>query len=311
MIKFLVMDVDGTLTDGKIYMGVDGECMKAFDIKDGYALHTLLKENGIIPVIITARKSPMVEHRCKELGVTEIHQGVMKKLDCMKGIIGKYSSADQQYDLSNVAYIGDDLLDSQCMNPIKEVGGIVGCPSNAAKEVIAACDYVSHNKGGEGAVRDFVEYLIAVNRGRECDSTLEERCMEVVNYLSELNEENLSLGRHDVNEGFFYNVIEYDTTDEEDKTYESHRRYVDIQLLLSGEEIMQVTDVCSLDIKTTYDEDKDCVLYSPSGNASGIILRPGSVVILYPKDGHRSMRFGNKTSRIKKIVGKVAIEKLR
>lgn len=311
MIKFLVMDVDGTLTDGKIYMGVDGECMKAFDIKDGYALHTLLKENGIIPVIITARKSPMVEHRCKELGVTEIHQGVMKKLDCMKGIIWEYSSADQQYDLSNVAYIGDDLLDLQCMNPIKEVGGIVGCPSNAAKEVIAACDYVSHNKGGEGAVRDFVEYLIAVNRGRECDSTLEERCMEVVNYLSELNEENLSLGRHDVNEGFFYNVIEYDTTDEEDKTYESHRRYVDIQLLLSGEEIMQVTDVCSLDIKTTYDEDKDCVLYSPSGNASGIILRPGSVVILYPKDGHRSMRFGNKTSRIKKIVGKVAIEKIR
>ena len=126
MIKFLVMDVDGTLTDGKIYMGVDGEAFKAFDIKDGYALHTLLKEHGIIPVIITARKSPMVEHRCKELGVTEIHQGVMNKLGCLKGILEKYSSADQQYNLSNVAYIGDDLLDLQCMKPIKEAGGIAG-----------------------------------------------------------------------------------------------------------------------------------------------------------------------------------------
>ena len=157
------MDVDGTLTDGKIYMGVEGECMKAFDIKDGYALHTLLKENGIIPVIITARKSPMVEHRCKELGVSEIHQGVMKKLACLKGVIERYSSADQQYDLTNFAYIGDDLLDLQCMNPIKEAGGIAGCPSNAAKEVIAVCDFISQYKGGEGAVRDFVEYLIAFN----------------------------------------------------------------------------------------------------------------------------------------------------
>ena len=112
MIKFLVMDVDGTLTDGKIYMGVDGECLKAFDIKDGYALHTLLKENGIIPVIITARKSPMVEHRCKELGVTEIHQGIINKLDRLKEIVQRYSSKDTQYDLSNVAYVGDDLLDS-------------------------------------------------------------------------------------------------------------------------------------------------------------------------------------------------------
>lgn len=302
------MDVDGTLTDGKIYMGVDGECMKAFDIKDGYALHTLLKENGIIPVIITARKSPMVEHRCKELGVTEIHQGIMKKLDCLKSILRKYSSADQQYNLSNIAYIGDDMLDLQCMKPITEAGGIAGCPSNAVKEVIASCGFVAPNKGGEGAVRDFAEYLIAINRDKEEDPSLEERCMEAVSFLTQLNAEDLASGRHDVNEGFFYNVIEYDTTDEVDKPYESHRMYIDIQLLLSGEEIMQVTDVCSLDIKTTYDEDKDCVLYSPSRNASGIILRPGSVVILYPKDGHRSMRFGNKTSRIKKIVGKVAIK---
>ena len=307
MIKFLVMDVDGTLTDGKIYMGVDGECLKAFDIKDGYALHTLLKENGIIPVIITARKSPMVELRCKELGVTEIHQGVMNKQGCLKSIIEKYSSEDHQYDLSNVAYIGDDLLDLQCMNLIKEAGGIAGCPSNAAKEVIAVCDFISQYKGGKGAVRDFVEYLMAINEEKEGYTTLEERCMEAVNFLTQLNAEDLSLGRHDVNESFFYNVIEYDTTAEEDKLYESHRKYVDIQLLLEGEEKMQVVDVDRLKVAITYDSDRDCTFYKPQVNAASIVLRPKSVLVLYNKDAHRSMSFGVNSSRVVKIVGKLSV----
>lgn len=307
MIKFLVMDVDGTLTDGKIYMGVDGECMKAFDIKDGYALHTLLKENGIIPVIITARKSPMVEHRFEELGVTEIHQGVMKKLDCLKGIIEKYSSADQQYNLSNVAYIGDDILDLQCMKPITEAGGIAGCPSNAVKEVIASCGFVSPNKGGEGAVRDFAEYLIAINRDKEENPSLEERCMEAVSFLTQLKAEDLSLGRHDVDEGFFYNVIEYDTTGEFDKPYESHRKYIDIQLLLSGEEIMQVVDTNRLRLKEQYDFTKDFTLYHPVGTPASIVLRPRTIIILYPKDAHRSMALNGSSCFVKKIVGKLKI----
>jgi len=162
MITFLVMDVDGTLTDGKIYMGVNGELFKAFDIKDGYALHTLVKENGIVPVVITARKSPIVEHRCNELGVTEIHQGVMNKLDCLKDILKKYSTG-QQYSLADVAYIGDDLLDLRCMIPIKESGGCVGCPNDSVKEVCDIADYVCHKKGGEGAVREFVEWIIGHN----------------------------------------------------------------------------------------------------------------------------------------------------
>lgn len=307
MVKFLVMDVDGTLTDGKIYMGVDGECMKAFDIKDGYALHTLLKENGIIPVIITARKSPMVEHRCKELGVMEIHQGVMKKLVCLKGIIEKYSSSGNQYDLSNVAYIGDDLLDLQCMNPIKEAGGVAGCPSNAAKEVIAVCDFISQYKGGEGAVRDFVEYLIAINREKE-DSSLEERCMEAVNFLTQLKAEDLALGRHNVNEDFFYNVIEYDTTDEFDKTFESHRKFVDIQLIEKGEELLQVADISRLEVKSEYNHNNDCILYFPKRQMGGTLLKPGSIMILYPRDAHRSISFNRQKNRVKKIVGKLLIK---
>lgn len=307
MIKFLVMDVDGTLTDGKIYMGVDGECLKAFDIKDGYALHTLLKENGIIPVIITARKSLMVEHRCKELGVTEIHQGVMKKLECLKSILEKYSSSDHKYDFSSVAYIGDDLLDLQCMNPIKEAGGVAGCPSNAVKEVIAVCDYISQYKGGEGAVRDFVEYLIANNIEREEYSSLEKRCMEAVNLLTQLKEEDLTLGRHDVNDSFFYNVIEYETSVDE-KPYESHRQYVDIQTILSGEEIMQVVDVNKLQELDSYNITKDSVLYNPTGRAASVILRPQSLMVLYPNDAHRSMAINGKACKVLKIVGKVRVQ---
>ncbi len=306
MIKFLVMDVDGTLTDGKIYMGVDGEAFKAFDIKDGYALHTLLKEHGIIPVIITARKSPMVEHRCKELGVTETHQGIMNKLDCLKGILEKYSSADQQYDLSNVAFIGDDLLDLQCMRPITEAGGIAGCPSNAVKEVIAACSFISSNKGGEGAVRDFAEFLICGNKGT-IDKSLEERCLDAAQYLSTLQENDLTLGCHKVNDGFFYNVIEYETTGEDNKPYESHRKYVDVQLLLSGEEVLQVTDITRLEEKEKYDEDKDVVLYSASDTSASTILRPGSIMILYPRDAHRSMSLRNNFIVVRKIVGKILI----
>ncbi len=69
------MDVDGTLTDGKIYMSANGELMKAFNIKDGYAI-ARLREYGIEPVIITGRSSEIVRQRCAELKITELHQGV-------------------------------------------------------------------------------------------------------------------------------------------------------------------------------------------------------------------------------------------
>ena len=73
------MDVDGTLTDGKIYTGSNGEVMKAFNIKDGYGIHDILIPNGITPVIITGRTSTIVENRCKELGISDLYQGVKTK----------------------------------------------------------------------------------------------------------------------------------------------------------------------------------------------------------------------------------------
>ncbi len=151
MIKYLIMDVDGTLTDGRIYMGNDGEIMKAFSIKDGCGIHDLLMPKGIKPIIVTGRKSNIVENRCREIGICDIYQDVRCKLNTVKEL---------DYDLTEVANIGDDINDLSVMNAIKECGGLVGCPSNAAKEVKEIADFISGKNGGEGAVREFIEWIL-------------------------------------------------------------------------------------------------------------------------------------------------------
>lgn len=303
------MDVDGTLTDGKVYMGVDGEFFKAFDIKDGYALHTILKENGIVPVIITARKSPMVEHRCKELGVTEIHQGVMNKLDCLEKIVMNYSSEETTYDFSNVAYIGDDLLDLQCMNPIKMAGGVVGCPSNAAKELLTVSDFNSPHKGGEGAVRDFVEYIINYNSRQSSflKESFKDRLQYAIEYISKLIFTDLKVGKYVVDDDFFYIVQEYNSFDKEVAQYESHRKYVDIQWLYEGVEQLLVSNTEGMTACDEYDEKNDVIHYHDNNNMSAIYLAPGSCAVLFPKNAHKPSRFLDQVCIVKKVVGKLKI----
>lgn len=151
MIKYLIMDVDGTLTDGKVYIGSDGEKIKAFNIKDGYGIHDILIPTGIIPVIITGRESNIVISRCRELGINEIYQGVKDKLSFL---LNKFP------DLSVIAYIGDDLNDLSSMEAIKKRDGLVGCPADAAKKVISISDFVTPSSGGNGAVREFIEWIL-------------------------------------------------------------------------------------------------------------------------------------------------------
>ena len=160
MIRFLVMDVDGTLTDGKIYMGQDGELFKAFDIKDGYGVKCLLPNANIIPVVITARNSRIVENRCREMGVTELYQGKMDKYATLLQVLRKYSESDKkEYTLADVAYVGDDLLDLQCMLPIKSAGGFVACPKDAVDEVKDVANYIANKNAGNGAVREIIDKI--------------------------------------------------------------------------------------------------------------------------------------------------------
>ncbi len=151
MIKLLVMDVDGTLTDGRIYVGAQGELMKAFDVRDGYAIAHILPEYGIVPVIITGRSSEIVSNRAKELGIAELHQGVSDKLKMLREIAAKYDVSAEK-----IAYIGDDLNDLPCIRYC----GVTACPADAVSLVPEQVDYVCKHNGGRGAVREYIEWLV-------------------------------------------------------------------------------------------------------------------------------------------------------
>lgn len=149
-IKMLVMDVDGTLTDGCIYMGPQGEAMKAFNCQDGYAIAQTLPKLGITPVIITGRNSQITANRASELKIRQLHQGVQDKLPLLQQIARELGAAREE-----VAYIGDDLNDMECLRWC----GLTGCPADAVPEVRTAVDFVSSRCGGRGAVREFVDYI--------------------------------------------------------------------------------------------------------------------------------------------------------
>ena len=153
-IKLLAMDIDGTLTDGKIYIGADGEVMKAFNVKDGYAIAQILPKMGIIPVIVTGRASEIVSRRALELGITHVYQGVSDKLGKLRELACEFNIT-----LENIAYIGDDVNDIECI----EHCGISACPSDAVDDIIRVADYICASCGGNGAVREFIEYLAEIN----------------------------------------------------------------------------------------------------------------------------------------------------
>ena len=158
MIKYFVMDVDGTLTDGKIYIGYEGEVCKAFNVKDGYGIHDILIPSKIVPVVITGRSSLIVEKRCLELGIQHLYQGVANKQVVLHRLL-----QESGYEYKDVAYIGDDINDLLCMKIIKESGGIIGCPADAVDEVRVVADFVSKKNGGNGAVREFIEWILKGN----------------------------------------------------------------------------------------------------------------------------------------------------
>lgn len=149
-IRVLVMDVDGTLTDGGIYMGNEGEVFKRFHVKDGYGIHNILPQLGIIPVVLTGRNSSIVEVRCRELGIEHVIQGSRDKTAALCVILDKLGVG-----LTETAYIGDDLNDYDVMMKV----GLRGCPHDAAQEIKNMADFVSEADGGEGAVREFIEWI--------------------------------------------------------------------------------------------------------------------------------------------------------
>ena len=153
MIKVLFMDVDGTLTDGKINIGENGEIFKSFNVKDGFGIKKMMREN-ILPVIVTGRCSKIVEYRCAELGITKIYQNISNK----EAFITKYMS-EMNISKEEAAFIGDDDNDLEAM----KLCGISFAPCDASKAVKQIATIILQNKGGEGCVREAIEIIMDEN----------------------------------------------------------------------------------------------------------------------------------------------------
>ena len=151
-IKTFIFDVDGVLTDGKILINSDGELLRSFDTKDGYAMKCALVK-GFKIAIITGGRNEAVRERFKELGVIDIYLGAHNKLDAYQDLMDNYDLNPEE-----ILYIGDDIPDI----PVMEKVGLGCCPADAASDVKAMADYVSHKKGGEGCVRELIEQVLRV-----------------------------------------------------------------------------------------------------------------------------------------------------
>jgi 3-deoxy-D-manno-octulosonate 8-phosphate phosphatase (KDO 8-P phosphatase) len=153
-LEWLVLDVDGVLTDGRLHVSADGELFKSFDVRDGLAIQ-LAQAGGLKVGLLSARSSEIVERRAAEVGIAEIIQGSDDKGAALGQLLAR-----RGLDAAAVAYMGDDLQDLSAL----AVAGLSAAPADAAAEVRAAVDYATAAAGGRGAVRELVERLL-VARG--------------------------------------------------------------------------------------------------------------------------------------------------
>ena len=156
MIKILFLDVDGTLTDGQIYMGNNGEVFKSFHAHDAVGLRKL-PENNVKTIIITGRESNLVNIRAKEMNITKVYQNIEDKKEKVLEILKEYNVKK-----ANAAYIGDDENDFEAMSICK----YKGCPKNAVKKIKEISNFISNYNGGYGAVREYCEYILVINKGK-------------------------------------------------------------------------------------------------------------------------------------------------
>ncbi len=149
-IKLVILDVDGVLTDGRIILDNTGNEFKSFHVRDGHGIKLLTKA-GIKVAIITGRKSGVVERRAEELGITELYQGVFKKLSVYESLLQKYKCRDEE-----AAFMGDDIVDIELLKR----AGFSAVPADADEGVKKWAVFISTKKGGRGAVREFVDVIL-------------------------------------------------------------------------------------------------------------------------------------------------------
>lgn len=155
-IKLLVLDVDGTLTDGRLYYGAQGELMKAFDVRDGHGLRLLQICGGVRLAALTGRRADLIRVRCHELGIEQIVERSRRKGEALAQLCRELN-----VPLDQTCFMGDDVNDL----PALERAGLAACPSDAVPEVRALCGFVSSKEGGRGAVRELCEAILRATVG--------------------------------------------------------------------------------------------------------------------------------------------------
>jgi 3-deoxy-D-manno-octulosonate 8-phosphate phosphatase (KDO 8-P phosphatase) len=150
-IRLLVLDVDGVLTDGRLYYSEIGETLKVFNVRDGYGLKRLAQE-GIDIAVISGRRSPIVLRRCRELGIRHVSQGIQDKLARFNVILKRLA-----IPASATACVGDDTIDVAMMR----ASGVAFAVADAHEDAKRAADIVTKLKGGHGAVREVCDRLLA------------------------------------------------------------------------------------------------------------------------------------------------------
>jgi 3-deoxy-D-manno-octulosonate 8-phosphate phosphatase (KDO 8-P phosphatase) len=156
-VKLVIFDVDGVLTDGRLFFGDDGQEYKAFHSRDGHGMK-MLQASGVEIGIITGRTSKVVEHRMANLGVQHVYQGKQEKLPAFEELIARLGLASQQ-----VAYMGDDVVDLPIMLRV----GLAVATNDAHQLVTQHAHWQTPHGGGEGAARDLCELIM------EAQGTLE------------------------------------------------------------------------------------------------------------------------------------------
>ncbi len=153
MIRLFVMDVDGTMTDGAVFLDGEGGEFKRFDVRDGLGV-ARLTASGVKPAIISGRCSTVTDRRARELGIAIVVQGAKDKLSELRRLAAELGLSPEE-----IAYIGDDANDRECI----AWAGRGFAPSDARSEAKEAADVVTESPGGYGAVRDAVEDILSFN----------------------------------------------------------------------------------------------------------------------------------------------------
>lgn len=149
-IKAFIFDVDGVLTDGTLLAFASGEQVRAFNIKDGYAIRYAISK-GYPVAIISGRQEEGVRKRLESLDVTDIYLGIPDKQISFDDFLQKYNLQAKQ-----VAYMGDDIPDLKVMQQC----GVAACPEDAVPDVIWVATYISSKAGGQGAARELIEAVM-------------------------------------------------------------------------------------------------------------------------------------------------------